>query len=357
MSKIKELSMAKNYMYYIGSACQRTYQESVEHVKESSAYLDEKGFSDFYELDPKKNIFIPKKSSESTLQKDLRFIKTGFGNPLFCMKWIGTYYEARASLRLLLEGNVPAFKQDAYVGAKLDILGSEDSLGWIHGINTSSFFVPIMSDNPQLIQFLINHRNDFEDKYKRTDTHSFFLKNTLLALAGDWQELKERAEVFLNEPKKVKEDNKRIPDHEFYVALCDKNIEGMEAALKKLLEPRAAKWAVYDNNLWFDFYLQMQVLMYAKIAAIHGFDLDIDSPIAPKELIEYKPLEHYEDPYDFMKEFDYDKPLEDWINAWKEKMAESKPKEELKKKKAFCPWFSKVKNIVEAIRVIYFTKN
>ena len=41
--------------------------------------------------------------------------------------------------------------------------------------------------------------------------------------------------------------------------------------------------------------------MYAKIAAIHGFDLGIDSPIAPKELIDINPLAEYKIPYDFMK--------------------------------------------------------
>ena len=38
-----------------------------------------------------------------------------------------------------------------------------------------------------------------------------------------------------------------------------------------------------------------------KIAAIHGFDLGIDSPIAPKELIDINPLAEYKIPYDFMK--------------------------------------------------------
>ena len=38
------------------------------------------------------------------------------------------------------------------------------------------------------------------------------------------------------------------------------------------------------------FFLQPQIVMYAKIAAIHGFDLGIDHEIAPKEAIAYAPL-------------------------------------------------------------------
>ena len=49
----------------------------------------------------------------------------------------------------------------------------------------------------------------------------------------------------------------------------------MQEALDKLLELKLAKRAAKGTLLHFDFYLQPQVLMYAKIAAIHGFDLSL----------------------------------------------------------------------------------
>ena len=258
------------------------------------------------------------------------------------MAGLANYYIAQSSLDLLLNSDVESFKHNAYLAAKLHILGAEEKNGWIWGVNTYCFFAPIMSDNVDLLNYLVKSKESYRPDviYKSNDTYSFFLRNTLLALAGDWDILKERSELFLNDPKKQKRDEKRIPDHEFYLGLCNQSIEEMETALNKLLEPKLAKKAVYDNNVWFDFYLQMQVLMYAKIAAIHGFDLNIDSPIAPKELIEYKPLEKYEDPYDFMKEFDYDKPIEDWINIWQERMRIAK-EQEAKKKKGFFSWLRK----------------
>ena len=130
------------------------------------------------------------------------------------------------------------------------------------------------------------------------------------------------------------DDLKRIPDHEFYVALADKNIKGMQEALDKLLELKLAKRAAKDTLLHFDFYLQPQVLMYAKIAAIHGFDLGIDSPIAPKELIDINPLAEYKIPYDFMKSFDFDAPHQVWVNYVKQRMEEAKQKK-VENKKGF----------------------
>lgn len=195
----------------------------------------------------------------------------------------------------------------------------------------------LLSDNQKLIDYLIKHRDEIVDisvPYKRTDTRPFFNANTLLALSGDWQLLKERALTFLNDEKKTRSDLKRIPDHEFYVALADKNIKGMQEALDKLLELKLAKRAAKDTLLHFDFYLQPQVLMYAKIAAIHGFDLGIDSPIAPKELIDINPLAEYKIPYDFMKSFDFDAPHQVWVNYVKQRMEEAKQKK-VENKKGF----------------------
>ena len=195
----------------------------------------------------------------------------------------------------------------------------------------------LLSDNQKLIDYLIKHRDEIVDisvPYKRTDTRPFFNANTLLALSGDWQLLKERALTFLNDEKKARSDLKRIPDHEFYVALADKNIKGMQEALGKLLELKFAKRAAKGTLLHFDFYLQPQVLMYAKIAAIHGFDLGIDSPIAPKELIDINPLAEYKIPYDFMKSFDFDAPHQVWVNYVKQRMEEAKQKK-VENKKGF----------------------
>jgi|GEM_PF-322600 len=116
--------------------------------------------------------------------------------------------------------------------------------------------------------------------------------------------------------------------------LADKNIKGMQEALDKLLELKLAKRAAKDTLLHFDFYLQPQVLMYAKIAAIHGFDLGIDSPIAPKELIDINPLAEYKIPYDFMKSFDFDAPHQVWVNYIKQRMEEAKQKK-VENKKGF----------------------
>lgn len=316
--------MTEYYKVYLGSEAGRDYQESVDHVMGRANYLLS---NHQYYIDDIKQL--------------LEIIHTSDGNPLYCMKSLGTYYEAKASSDLLLHADINAFKQDAYVAAKLQIMGKEEIYWAYNGYNTDNFFAAIMSDNLDLINYLINHRDkivEINEPYDRKDTRSFFNKNTLLALAGDWTALKERSLFFLEDNNKDKRDIIRIPDHEFYIALCDKDVKAMQVALTKLLEPKLAKKAAYDANTWFDFYLQIQVLLYAKIAAIHGYDLDINSPIAPKELIEFKPLSNYSEPYDFMTEFDYKQPQQDWINMWQKRMTVASEK---KKKKGLFSWLNK----------------
>ena len=306
----------EKYKVFLGSDIAKTYSDAKKFTLERV-----NSFSD---------------NSYLVLFQRIKLIDEFRGDVFFSIGLLDDYHRALAS-KYLLENDISGFKENASIAGFLGILSEYDSQWAYNGINTNFFFMSLLSDNQKLIDYLIKHRDEIVDisvPYKRTDTRPFFNANTLLALSGDWQLLKERALTFLNDEKKARGDLKRIPDHEFYVALADKNIKGMQEALDKLLELKFAKRAAKDTLLHFDFYLQPQVLMYAKIAAIHGFDLSIDSPIAPKELIDINPLAEYKIPYDFMKSFDFDAPHQVWVNYVKQRMEEAKQKK-VENKKGF----------------------
>ena len=306
----------EKYNIFLGSDIANTYDDAKKFT------LDR--VEEYVEFDNKK------------LKLVLSHIEEFNGNVFSLIFWLRDYHIALAS-KYLLENDILGFKDNISLSGFLHVLSRKNFQWAYNGISTDLFFSILLSDNQKLIDYLIKHRDEIVDisvPYKRTDTRPFFNANTLLALSGDWQLLKERALTFLNDEKKARSDLKRIPDHEFYVALADKNIKGMQEALDKLLELKLAKRAAKDTLLHFDFYLQPQVLMYAKIAAIHGFDLGIDSPIAPKELIDINPLAEYKIPYDFMKSFDFDAPHQVWVNYVKQRMEEAKQKK-VENKKGF----------------------
>ena len=306
----------EKYQVFLGSDIAKTYSDAKKFTWERV-----NSFSD---------------NSYLVLFQRIKLIDEFRGDVFFSIGLLDDYHRALAS-KYLLENDISGFKENASIAGFLGILSEYDFQWAYNGINTNFFFMSLLSDNQKLIDYLIKHRDEIVDisvPYKRTDTRPFFNANTLLALSGDWQLLKERALTFLNDEKKARSDLKRIPDHEFYVGLADKNIKGMQEALDKLLELKLAKRAAKGTLLHFDFYLQPQVLMYAKIAAIHGFDLGIDSPIAPKELIDINPLAEYKIPYDFMKLFDFDAPHQVWVNYVKQRMEEAKQKK-VENKKGF----------------------
>ncbi|MBS6022427.1 MAG: immunity 49 family protein [Haemophilus haemolyticus] len=306
----------EKYNIFLGSDIANTYDDAKKFT------LDR--VEEYVEFDNKK------------LKLVLSHIEEFNGNVFSLIDYLNDFHRALAS-KHLLENDISGFKENASIAGFLGILSEYDFQWAYNGFNTNFFFMSLLSDNQKLIDYLIKHRDEIVDisvPYKRTDTSPFFNANTLLALSGDWQLLKERALTFLNDEKKVRSDLKRIPDHEFYVALADKNIKGMQEALDKLLELKFAKRAAKGTLLHFDFYLQPQVLMYTKIAAIHGFDLGIDSPIAPKELIDINPLAEYKTPYEFMKSFDFDAPHQVWVNYVKQRMEEAEQKK-VENKKGF----------------------
>ena len=90
----------------------------------------------------------------------------------------------------------------------------------------------------------------------------------------------------------------------------------MKESINTMLDLKVARTMVYNMDLYFDFYLQIYVLIYAKIALYHGIELEVDSDIAPKELIDNTPAKEYPEPYEFMKKFDFKTiTAEEW-KAW-----------------------------------------
>ena len=172
-----------------------------------------------------------------------------------------------------------------------------------------------MSNNKEWISFLKNNlnyitSNDFNSKentyIKSKDLHrnSFLSKTTILALLGDFEEVEKRSKKYLEEPLTKSYYAYTKYDFMFFEALVNKNTEKMKRAIHKLLEPKIAKKILFDTDINYSFYLNIYVLMYSKIALLHGFDLGINDKTAPKNLIDNTSLQSYEEPYDFMKKID-----------------------------------------------------
>ncbi len=245
------------------------------------------------------------------------------------MKYILMYTDAATSHAYLFEHDLKKFKKYAYVGGKLGILKSVDSsyptpfFFPCDMLNVQNpMFLMLMSDSPQLREFLVrnidniaNNTERFADRY---DLNRHMVYNTLLMVEGiQLERLKQRSLEVLAYPTPNKWLQKRLDDYRFFLAFAEQDIDAMKAALAPLFERKAARAAAKETLTYFDFYLQPQIVMYAKIASMHGFDLGIDHEIAPRDLIVYDPLpeEEYQDIFEFMKKYDLAYPYE-YLQCW-----------------------------------------
>lgn len=87
-------------------------------------------------------------------------------------------------------------------------------------------------------------------------------------------------------------------DYEFYKALHTNNKAKMEEILEKLVSPKIHKKR--NDNPILNKFISLPALGYAKLAWRKGIEVDIDSPLIPKELLPIEPLEKYQIHYDFL---------------------------------------------------------
>ena len=100
-------------------------------------------------------------------------------------------------------------------------------------------------------------------------------------------------------PKLPQKEEGLKDDYEFYKALHTGDKAKMEEILAKLVSPKIHKKR--NDNPILNQYISLPALGYAKLAWRKGIEVEVNSPLVPKELLPIKPLDSYEIPYDFLK--------------------------------------------------------
>ena len=263
------------------------------------------------------------------IQDTLYYIINRKGNQFGAMRNLSSAYMGVSSRNLLIEKNIKNHRLNCYIVGKLRILSTSRSSMLV--TSPTQMFEMLMSNNPDFITFFKNNidmimPDDYDSEKNKygdlTDDCGYFflIRAILLAIKGDFNDLKKRCLAYLKKPLKSSYYKYGELHYEFLLALSEKNIDRMRETIDKMMEQKVARKFSRDASPYYEFYLYVYVIMYAKIALYHGIDLEIDYEVAPKELIDNTPLESYEDPYDFMKDFDLatvtPKEWKEWKNSW-----------------------------------------
>ena len=245
----------------------------------------------------------------------LKRIEEKNGDCQYCMRSLGRIYITVASKKLVVDKDIESFRKNIYVYSKLNLIGTDTRayLAW----KKMNLFCILMSNNKDFLDFILRNFDIIgheKEKYKKSEADFYLMRTILLAIRGNWEEVIARADFYSANPSK-ETDFKYFPlEFGFLKALAEKNIEKMKENINAMLEPKVARQMMYDENIFF--YLHIYVLLYLKIASYYGFDLEIESDIVPKELIDSKPAKEYPEPYEFMKKFDLKTITPEEWKAW-----------------------------------------
>lgn len=265
------------------------YQKALEHIIKHATFREE-------------------------IAEDILYIEEKKRNFEFSIRELRRYSFSNAMVSWFRDKDLTRFKEWNYLSAKLERMVIQfEPLAWFPAYR---LFSPLLSDNHEILDWYRQHRISYDkraDDIKDRDNPkqpAFHGYQMILALNHEWDRLGERCEQILG--MEIKKDRKYLIDHRFYLALakCDKT--EMESVLTELTSPKIAK--VRNHEFAFTFtehFIATHATMYAKLAWLNGYEVEIDTPWIPKEWLPVKSLAEYPEPWDFLKVFDIWTPFND----------------------------------------------
>lgn len=94
-----------------------------------------------------------------------------------------------------------------------------------------------------------------------------------------------------------------LTDYAFYAALAEGNSEKMQTALYQLLDTKKFNARRNWENGYTQDLIYTCVIIYAKLAWYHGYQIEVDSPYVPKEWLDMTPLPEYQDEFPFLLQY------------------------------------------------------
>ena len=213
---------------------------------------------------------------------------------------------ARAMFAWFSDRDLKATKQWAFVSGMLDKMvyqmeEDEDTFTYGPGGKLLQLRTPLLSDHQTLIDWFANFDKAFDqNRVENHKTHDFWAYQAIVALQGDWTRLLARSERVLADPPGASSERKYQIDHQFYFALANGDVEGMEVALRQIVQAKALAARHNDESGFTADLISTPAFIYAKIAWRHGYEVRVDSTYIPSEWLPIAPLERYDNYYPFL---------------------------------------------------------
>lgn len=236
------------------------------------------------------------------IQQCVDYIESGTGDAAGCASTLSRHAYAKGMQAWFELGDLNATKYWFYnygLLSKYEFELRADKMSLLHKI--LQFMKVLVSDNEGLITWYCEF-SDIRDskRVESVTTADFTAYQIILSVQGEFKSVLDRCERLNANPPKG--DAKRyLIDNQFFKALAESDKIGMEQVIHELVSPKLMKARATYEDGYSQGLISTFAILYSKIAARHGFTLDVRSPYIPAEWIPIAPLTVYSPEYDFLK--------------------------------------------------------
>ncbi|KAB0644775.1 immunity 49 family protein [Burkholderia latens] len=193
-----------------------------------------------------------------------------------------------------VNGNLSSLKNNLYVSCVIELasLGVGDS-GF--ELETPDYLLySMLSDSDAMVrEFEVASPQGFVSAREDPLNNQFYVHMFQLAMAGDDVSLSDKIRRMAKSGRKpLRSQCERGED--FFSTL----IRGDKEELEKIIFVDAAGKL---EHVYTEDYFSFVAVLEAKLCWRRGIRVEVDHPLVPMELMPVKPLDHYDDVYDFMK--------------------------------------------------------
>lgn len=218
------------------------------------------------------------------------------------------FFETDLAIKSIANADFIQAKQHFYSASLLDKLRIEKFNNTLFDFGLGYTLFPVLTDNEDLIGQYSSLRYNSWGRMPNMDENvskgkSAIWCNTIqFFMINDIQAIERNLNIIetLTLPKLPKNQKELKIDYEFYKALLSKDKAKCEELLEQLISPKIHKKR--NDNAILAKYVSQPALGYAKLAWRQGVEVEVNSPLVPREILPIEPLDNYEIPYDFLKD-------------------------------------------------------
>lgn len=261
----------------------------------------------------KVEIFSAQQEIERIASKYCQVKVTGKGDPFACLSRLTNAFRDKYILDVYRDGEIETGKMSAYLAGKIWQLLANSRPFEQARANYKTMLHPILSDCESLIhwhaQYMLPYLYSVNGQLPSDKTNQFEYLSLLikLALQEEWSLLEAYSKALLDKPPA--KHKTWVMDARFFLGL----VQGDKRAMVEAIEGFVKGPNAYHRNNEYVFepnFFSPWALLYAKLAWRFGHEIELDSPLFPQDLVPVKELPSYDEPYDFLREFDMFKPLD-----------------------------------------------